>query len=76
MRKVDCRKCRYFVPVRDLDEVIIHDTYVWIEKFRPGKDLLGLCRRFNRPVTYFIGYCKYFMPKENKNRTLSEFLKI
>jgi len=73
---VDCRKCRYFISVKELDEMAKHNAYVWIEKFRPGSELLGLCGRFNRPVTYYIGYCRYFVPKEIRIRRLTEFLKI
>jgi len=63
---VDCRRCRFFVPVRDLDELTIHDAYVWIEKNRPGAELLGWCRRYNRPVTYYRGRCSGFQPKEER----------
>jgi len=71
---VDCRNCRFFVHVRDMDPVERENAYIWVEKNRPGEPLLGYCMKYRRPVTRYRGSCSGFIPFEIKQHKLSEYL--
>jgi len=71
--KADCRKCVYFRPV---DELSYESRIVlerWVERNRPNEPLLGFCRRFRRPVTYFVGECHGYRPRELKQLRLDDY---
>ncbi len=56
----DCRLCKWFTQVEELDERIREQAIAWIAERRTGSRLLGYCRYYNRPVTYYEGYCNAF----------------
>ena len=58
--------CRFFIPKEQLDPVTLEQAYVFIAKYRPDQHLLGWCRRYRRPVTYYTGRCSGYTPKDNK----------
>lgn len=61
-RWVDCRRCRFFTRVEELDEGAVERALAWLSRRRPGARLLGWCGFYMRPVTYYEGYCRGFEP--------------
>ena len=61
MAEADCRKCIHFVRVEDMPEGLRHDLTVRLA--REGKELLGYCKKQNKPVTYYTGKCRFFAKK-------------
>ena len=62
-KRADCRKCVFFVPAERLDDDTRERALIWIEKWRPGARLLGWCRAYGRPVTYYTGTCYRYRPR-------------
>ncbi len=56
----DCRLCRWFTRVEELDERAREQAEAWVGRYRRGSRLLGYCRYYKRPVTYYEGYCRAF----------------
>ena len=76
--RADCRKCMYFAPIEQLDEEKKRKLEKWVEMYRPNEKLLGYCRYFERPVTYYEGSCWAYRKKESislQQRKLFEYLK-
>ena len=73
MKRANCRKCIHFIPVEEMSEELIERAFQWIERNRPGETLLGWCRFYRRPVTYFTGSCPGFRKRTLKQRTLMEY---
>lgn len=74
-RMADCRLCVFFRPVDMLSEELRLKARAWIQRHRPGAELLGYCLSYNRPVTYYIGTCPRFKPNWQgvQSRALVEF---
>jgi len=88
MVRADCRKCVYFIPIRDFLELRDDRVSEWpryvvdrlIEEYGHkefmGMRVLGVCIKRKALVTYYEGRCRYFKPKKVwKQLTLEEVLK-
>ena len=75
MVKADCRKCKFFKPVEKLSFASRVVLERWVERNRPGEPLLGFCRKFRRPVTYYEGECSGYSPKELKQLKLDDYVR-
>jgi len=88
MVKVDCRKCRYFFPIDDkwyLEEPFLSMPKEEIDKIleeavvkeAKGYKVLGVCAKRKAIVTYYVGRCRYYKPKNKPLRqlTLDEVLR-
>ena len=75
-RLADCRRCICFRLLGELQPELAEEARRWVEANRPGERPLGDCERFRRPVTYYVGRCSGYQPRQLniKNRTLDEFL--
>ncbi len=59
---VDCRKCRYFIPRRNMDGVFLEAALKYVRRHRPGEPLLGWCDKRKAPVTFYHGKCRFYEP--------------
>ena len=72
----DCRKCIHFVPPDQLGKL----DYWEYEKaesmrFHYPSEFLGWCRRWHKMITYYVGKCRYYTPKQARNDlTITQFL--
>ena len=70
----DCRRCIHFIPVDALDPGTLEKALVWVAKHRPGAELKGWCRYYERPITYFTGRCRAFRAKQSRPvKTIDQF---
>ena len=60
----DCRMCRFFVPVQELDQATLERAWMMAAKYkyRPGQ-LLGWCKRYRWPVTRYTVSCRGYEPR-------------
>jgi len=72
-RWADCRRCIWFDSVSEMDDEERKRAYRVLERIRPGSRLLGWCRFYKRPVSYYVGFCRGFKPRPSNVRSLSEF---
>jgi len=74
MVKADCRLCIYFVPVEklSLESRVVLER--WVERNRPNEPLLGFCKKFRRPVTYYVGECHGFQKRVMKQLRLDDYV--
>ena len=73
-RSADCRRCIHFIRVEKLDNAAKKWALEWIEKHRPGEQLLGWCTAYGRPVTYYTGTCPRFAPKDAQPKPMKSIL--
>ena len=71
---VDCRYCRFYMSVKEMDEELKEQALVWIEKNRPGEFLRGYCLKYKRPITHFRGKCRGYVSREIKQYSLKKWI--
>lgn len=78
---VDCRKCRFFIPLRILEKYAATSPDEWgralevVEIMRAeGQTVMGWCRKRDGPVKYYTGRCRFYEPLMINQRRLTEFL--
>ncbi len=59
----DCRRYIYYVVLDAMPRELVEYARRWIGEHWPGKQLLGWCQRYNRPVTYHTGRCYGYTPR-------------
>ncbi len=69
----DCRKCVFFVGRGGMDAEQLEECEILAA--RRGERCLGWCRRFERPVTHYVGRCWGFRNKKlaSPSTTLVDF---
>lgn len=67
-KRADCRKCVYYLPEEEMDWQEKENALAWIARHRPGKPLLGWCKTYRRPITYYTGSCYRYRPKTRQNK--------
>ncbi len=70
----DCRMCVYFVRYDDLDGEMKYKARN--EAMMRGEPPLGWCMFFDRVVTYYVGKCRGYRPKEITSQSLTKWIKI
>ena len=75
MKRADCRKCIYFIPIEKMSDDLIAKAEEWVEKNRPGEEVLGWCKAYRRPVTYFEGSCPRFTKKVMNQLKLDDYVR-
>ncbi|MCE4625843.1 MAG: hypothetical protein F7C35_08305 [Desulfurococcales archaeon] len=69
----DCRRCIYFIPIDELDDY--RKELALIHEAKWGRKVLGWCKAREKPITYYEGYCRFYRPRPERVRPLSEFFK-
>ena len=60
---VDCRKCRYFISKKDMDEAFLEAAANYARRHGIIEPILGWCEKRRAPVTYYRGRCRYYEAK-------------
>ncbi len=71
---VDCRDCRFFRSIREMSNEEISKARDWVDRNRPGEQLLGYCTKYRRPITRYRGSCRGYLPREVYIHRLSEYI--
>ena len=74
---VDCRDCRFFVPVERMSDDELAMAYRLYSMSDRHRSLKGWCRKRRDVVTYFEGRCSLFKRRSSKARqtTVEEWVK-
>ncbi len=70
----DCRKCVYFIPVEEMSDYDRENALRWVRRRRPHARLLGWCKAYERPVTYYKGDCPRYVRREPRFIPLDSFV--
>lgn len=75
---VDCRDCKFFIPISQYNEKaraklyeLVNTMAVFREK--ECKSVKGYCTKLKIPICYYEGNCRYFTPKEKRYQDLRLF---
>lgn len=69
----DCRKCKYFMPVREFNDSMIEEALIL--NARDRVKVLGYCQLWEKYITYYRGKCRGFTPRSAgyKQKTLKDY---
>ena len=68
---VDCRRCKYFIPRSEMSSEQLREAWIYVTENFPDRHVLGWCKKRGKPITYYTGKCRFYLPKPSlKQRTL------
>ncbi len=71
MARVDCRRCKYFVRLDELDDDLREKIM-----YQRGRRALGYCKLQKFAIIRYKGYCSHFERKEDQVKPLDHYIPI
>ena len=69
---VDCRRCKYFIPRSEMSSEQLREAWIYVTENFPDRHVLGWCKKRGKPITYYTGKCRFYLPKPSlKQKTLT-----